>query len=256
MLNNQTAPTRKLKPLLKPIARGFTGMLLGGMLSQNLYATTITESMLLDCPTPKPFNARYDTPQTIPINASAHIQLTMTGPQQFRYESKVSALWQTQTEVSTFLWSKQSLKALSYSQERKGFGRKKASQILFDIPQKKVTFSKDGTQTEHTLQGFTVDMLTEQLLVGCLIHKGLTAFEIPTFTKGQFVPHRFEVKQKETLTIAEKPHPTIRVEKVHNSKDRTTTLWFSQKNPYLLVKIEQKDKRKKYTLLLKTVSGI
>jgi len=231
-------------------------MLAGFIFSHNAQATTITEKMLLDCPTPKPFNARYNTPQSIPISASAHIQLTATSPHQFRYESKVSALWQTQAEVSTFLWSKQSLNALSYTQERKGFGRKKASQIFFNAPQKKVTFSKDGTRTEYAAQGFVVDILTEQLLVGCLIQKGLTTFEIPTFTKGQFVPHRFEVKRKETLMIAEQPYPTLRVEKVHNSQERTTTLWFSEKNPYLLVKIEQKDKRKKYILLLKTVSGL
>lgn len=231
-------------------------MLLGFMLNHSAYATTVTESMLLDCPTPKAFNARYDTPQSIPINASAHIELTTTSPHQFRYVSKVSALWQTQTETSTFLWSKQLLNALSYTQERKGFGRKKTSQIIFDHSQKKITFSKDGTHAEHSMQGFVVDILTEQLLVGCLIQKGLTTFEFPTFTKGQFIPHRFEVKRKETLMIAEEPYPTIRVEKVHNSQERTTTLWFSQKNPYLLVKIEQKDKRKKYTLLLKTVSGL
>ena len=124
-------------------------MILGFMLSHSAYATTITEQMLLDCPTPKPFNARYDTPQSIPINASAQIQLSATSPHQFRYESKVSALWQTQTEVSTFLWSKQSLNALSYTQERQGFGRKKASQIFFNAPQRKVTSSKDGTRTEH-----------------------------------------------------------------------------------------------------------
>ena len=252
MHSNREEPTK----ILKSTNLEFMGMLLGFIFSHSAYATVITEKMLLDCPTPKPFIARYDTPQSIPINANAHIQLIETSPHQFRYESKVSALWQTQTETSTFFWSKQSLKALSYTQERKGFGRKKSSQISFNPPQKKVTFSKDGTHTEHTMQGFVVDILTEQLLVGCLVSQGLTRFEIPTFTKGQFVPHRFEVKGKEMLMIAEKPYPAIRVEKVHSSQERTTTLWFSQKNPYLLVKIEQKDNRKKYALLLKTVSGL
>ena len=211
----------------------------------------VNEKDILNCPQPKPFSAEYYTPRSLPIRGNVKIQLiALKEPNHYYYESKVSALWQTQTESSHLVWGPGEFFIKSYYSERKGFGKKKENKIIFDQNKKKMTYYKDDQIVEKELPSFIVDTLSEQLLVSCLVKKGYTNFEIPTFTKGELAPHSFKVVKEEKIKTGEGSIATYKVEKIHRSTERTTILWLSKEHPYLIVKIEQNDNRKKYSILL------
>ena len=140
-----------------------------------------------------------------------------------------------------------------YTYERSVLGKKRSQSISFDH-QNGIALSEGEETTRIPLTENYFDTLSYQLALREALSKGETDFQFKVIDKNKIKVYEFSCTGKEQLEINNKTYDTLRVIRVRENDKRKTTLWFSPSMDYLMVKLQQNEDGREYSLELESYS--
>ncbi len=215
------------------------------------------------------YSARYDG---LPFGGKAVRTLTYDhNSGLFSLVTKANSFLMKLREQSEFHWNAADCQATPnhYTYKRTGLGKNKRHEIHFDYTQTqeqkdarsnlnmggKATYTtKNKTSLYDTPFGST-DRLTEQLVVRCLVQQGVKEMTIHVARKSKMVTHAFKVVGEEEVKTPLGILNTTKVARIHDDAERKTLLWFAKAHDYALVKLEQIDEGKRYSIELDAIEN-
>jgi hypothetical protein len=216
----------------------------------------------------RPFNAVYTADyQGMPVRAKAVRELQAGPDGVWTFTSSAKALFASIQEASEFHLRSGNIEPASYHYKRSGLGRARKNRIDFDWRGGTADGERsDGRTWQLELAGGTQDKLGYQLQM----RLDLLAAQVSR-QEGQPWPtlryqiadgrrlreYLFEVAAEEVVTTPVGQLNTIRLERVRDRDDRTSTVWLALDWDFLMVRFEQREEKSGFDLSLKnaTIEG-
>ncbi len=204
-----------------------------------------------------PFVATYNANANgLPFKGSAIKTLTITPDGNLLMKSNAKAPFNKIEEESLFSWKNCNSQPIYYRYKRKTLTKKKHYSHQYNWLTKNVTYQHSDKVKNIPIHTTSLtDRVSEQLVVRCKVRKGLRSFNITTLHKDTIKKNKYHVIMEETVTTPLDTFHTLKVEKKHLNKDRTTHFWLAKDLDYAIVKIIQKDEKNTYTISLKEYSS-
>lgn len=209
----------------------------------------------------KPFVLTYTAKYAgLPFRGSATRVLSFNSvTQQYRLMTKAKGLFMNLKEEAHFQWDAQTCQSqpISYHHDRGGIGKDRWYKIEFDQHNNTATYHvKEGghiRQVQYNISEHTSDRLTEQMVLRCLIMQGAQTMNIEIARKDTLTTHTFKRIGYEQLTTPIGKFDTIKIARVHDDQAKRTLLWFAPELNHWLVRIDQFEKNKHYSVRLSKV---
>lgn len=213
-----------------------------------------------------PFIAEYDVEtNALPLSGDGIRSLRHLGSGRYRMEQIAKSFLLTRREISEFKMKNCNIKPLSYRYEQSGIGRDSRQLLDFSADQSEVTYEADKKQQQIILpqDRRIYDRLSETIALQCLlIERGAEPdtlkdpLKLTVVDKGSIRDHVFAITSTETIQMAKSEMKALRVERVRDTDDRQTILWFAPGHNYALIKMQQINDGKTITFSLKSIKQI
>ncbi|MBU2886852.1 DUF3108 domain-containing protein [Gilvimarinus agarilyticus] len=155
-------------------------------------------------------------------------------------------------EISHFDWpTPERLRPTSYTYERSGLGRDRSAKLDFDWETGKVTNNVQDKPWKMTIEPGVLDKLSFQIQLQHDLIAGKTenlAYDIAD--GGRLKHYQFEVVAEETLETPLGKVDTVKIKRSREDDDRITYAWMAPKYDYLLVRMQQEEGSKVYTIYI------
>lgn len=170
----------------------------------------------------------------------------------FNADSMVGKVTET-TEVSWNL-KEQRIIPQHYIYQRKGLGKDRDDELLFDWAANKVTNVKNAqSQVLDAGKNFQ-DSLSYQIQLSQDLIAGKKRFEYSITNGRKIKQYKFEIVGEEVLTTPLGDVKTVKVKRTRDKSELVTYAWFAKDFQYLLVRLQQEENGSAYTIYISKAS--
>jgi len=209
----------------------------------------LANSALADQPPPNPYTASYEA-RAMGMRTSAFRTLEAVDNNRFRLNhglsvSVLGANLITANESTEFLWQSQTAVPQQYHYQQSGV-RRRDEQVDFDWQQSVAVMKRDGREQTQVLSAGMQDNLSfsAQMSADLLNQPDLRvtdtvlSYEILDARRLEF--HEYRVTGEELINTAAGELHTLKLERVRDTDSgRSTVLWLSTQNQFILAKLLQ-----------------
>ncbi|MAJ87007.1 MAG: DUF3108 domain-containing protein [Cellvibrionales bacterium TMED148] len=197
-----------------------------------------------------PYNAVYSAKYNgLPITAVK--TLTQTSDSHFLEELRASGLMINLREASNYRVSDNGqLTPLDYQIDRSFMGIRRSEFQNFDWEEKNAHYQRGEKSSIAPIEIGVLDIPTQYMQLRRDLAVGAEKFEYSVISRGQHQTYRYEFVRHETLATPIGNLETIMMRRLRQNDTRVTNLWFAEDWHYLLVKLEQIENKKDYSMLL------
>lgn len=223
-------------------------LLISGVLSIALLsAATVTQAADL----PKTFDNEYKA-KLYGFNITVTNRLTKTGTNQYDLLFKAESMIGSITETSRMLWDaeQQTVTPLRYVYARRGLGKKRDAELLFDWQKKTVTNNVQKTTWSMDIAQKVQDKLSYQLQLQQDLINGHSNFNYQIADGGRLKEYKFEKIGEEMLETPLGKVMTVKVKRSRENDDRITYAWLAKDWEHMLVRLQQEEGGDAYTIYI------
>lgn len=215
-----------------------------------------------------PFVSAADAPKTFDnlykaklygFNITVTNRLTQTSDGNYELLFKADSLLGSITEQSYMQWNaeQQTVSPLKYTYARRGLGKDRNAELLFDWNNKSVTNNVQKTRWEMDISQKVQDKLSYQLQMQQDLLNGHERFEYQIADGGRLKKYQFTTEGEEVLDTPLGKVKTVKIKRSREDNDRVTYAWLAKDWNYLLVRLQQEEKGDVYTIYIHkaTVDG-
>jgi hypothetical protein len=223
-------------------------------LSLSLCASALSAAQLT------PFTASYAADmKKIPVNGEAIHTLTQNTDGTWHLSFTAGMFVARLSEESNLRLEEGKIVPLTYKYERRGLGRGRETNQVFDWDNKEVTGEYKGEAFTLPTEPGLLDKTTYQLALQRDLMAGLTEMSYKVVDGDEIDEYNFKVIGEDRVTTRAGQFDAVEVERVRDADSkRQTTLWFAKDWNYLLVRLSQVETDgQHYRIMLKeaTVGG-
>ena len=178
--------------------------------------------------------------------------LIKTSDSQFSEQLKASGLLITLSESSNYRVSNSGqLIPLDHQIDRSIMGIRRSEFQVFDWKEKNAQYRRGKKTSNAPIEVGVLDIPTQYLQLRRDLIVGKDKFEYPVISRGKHQTYRYEFVRRETLATPIGKIDTVMMRRLRENKMRATNLWLAENWNFLLVKLEQIENKKDYSMLLK-----
>lgn len=184
--------------------------------------------------------------------------LKQTSEDHYELRSEAKNLFASIREVSEFEIGDNQLRPLSYSYERKVFGRSTTEKIAFDWSEGVAHYTRsDRSQnnTSHEIQPGILDPALYQLAMQADLAQGRDAFSYSFIKRKRIETYIFTKQPGDKLKIGKQTYDSEVVSRKDRDKDKSTTIWVIPAINYQVGQIEHTDDGDTYQIRLAEYEG-
>ena len=198
-----------------------------------------------------PYKATYSAKYNgLPITAVK--TLVKTSESQFSEQLKASGLLITLSESSNYRVSNNGqLIPLDHQIDRSIMGIRRSEFQIFDWKGKNAQYRRGEKTSNAPIEVGVLDIPTQYLQLRRDLIFGEDKFEYPVISRGKHQIYRYEFVRRETLATPIGKLDTVMMRRLRENDMRVTNLWLAENWNFLLVKLEQIENKKDYSMLLK-----
>lgn len=191
---------------------------------------------------PTPFEARYKaTYNGSEFEDAVYRKLERLPDGRYRHSYSADHLLFFLHEESVLEMKGCTTRPVHYSSKRGNFFRKREKTIDFDWEKNSAHFNDEGKRGEFKLDSDTVDPMSVYLRIACQVTGELGVLTYAETDDDHISPRQYRLLGTELLKTSNGDIDTVRIEKVHNNKKRTTYIWLMASNPIVVVRVRQND---------------
>lgn len=204
---------------------------------------------------PKTFNNVYKA-KLYGFNITVTNRLTKTSDNQYDLLFKFDSMLGSITETSRMLWNpaQQSVTPFHYVYTRRGLGKNRDAELLFDWQNKTVTNNVQKTTWSMDIAQKVQDKLSYQLQLQQDLINGHSKFSYQIADGGKLKQYNFEKVGEELLKTPLGNVMTVKVKRSRENDDRITYAWLAKDWDYLLVRLQQEEDGKTSTIYITKAS--
>jgi len=225
-------------------------------------AATHQEAAATDKSTLKPFSLTYKAKYAgLPFSGTAFRRLQYD-PETQRYTliTQANSFLMQLKENAQFRWDQQQCQAIPirYEYKRSGIGKNKHHWVEFAANRQEATYYSKNRQgkiksSTYETPSVVADRLSEITVLRCKLMQGASQIEIDLVRKSRVVTHSFQKVAEEVLETPIGPLKSIKVARVSEDGDKQTFAWFAPEHNYWLIRLEQVEDNKRYTVMLQSI---
>lgn len=223
-----------------------------------LSATALLSLNVLAAEAPKPFDNVYKA-KLYGFNITVTNRLTKTDDGLYNLLFKADSMIGSITEESQMQWNaeQQTIAPLKYTYARRGLGKDRNAELLFDWKNKTVTNNVQKTSWEMDIAQKVQDKLSYQLQMQQDLLNGRESFEYQIADGGRLKKYQFTTVGEEMLETPLGKVNTVKIKRSREDNERVTYAWLAKDWNYLLVRLQQEEKGEAYTIYIHkaTVDG-
>lgn len=171
-----------------------------------------------------------------------------TQEMQFRAESWFASIHET----SRLRFDEKTSKVipLHYTYKRRGAGRNRDAELIFNWDTHTVTNNVQNTTWKMDIIENVQDKLSYQLQIQQDLMDGKKEFVYQIADGGRLKEYGFEVVGEEAVKTPLGTINTVQVKRTRKNDDRSTYAWLAKDHDFLLVRMQQEEKGKTYVINL------
>lgn len=200
---------------------------------------------------PKTFDTEYKA-KLYGFNITVTNRLTKTGDNKYDLLFKAESMIGSVTETTSMLWNakQQSVTPLHYVYKRRGLGKNRDAELLFDWNKKTVTNNVQKTTWNMDINQRVQDKLSYQLQLQQDLINGHNNFTYQIADGGRLKEYKFEKVGEEMLETPLGKVMTVKVKRSRENDDRITYAWLAKDWNHLLVRLQQEENGDAYTIYI------
>lgn len=198
------------------------------------------------------FSATYKV-QAEGITGTATRTLTKQG-NGYRYSVKGSALGASINQSSDFTMSASSVVPSKSSSSTKFLGIGNTHSVAFNGAKKSVASTYKGKTTNISMPRQAYDDLSLEVKIRQELMAGKFSGSYPLVKRTNIENTKFKKAGTSKITVPAGTYEVLRIDRVHDDKDRTTSFWLAPSLDYLPVKVSQTDDGKVYSMELTKIN--
>jgi len=200
---------------------------------------------------PKTFDNQYKA-KLYGFNITVTNRLTKTGDNQYTLLFKAESMLGSITETSSLAWNQQqqTVTPQHYVYARRGLGKKRDADLLFDWNKKTVTNNVQKTTWNMDINQKVQDKLSYQLQLQQDLINSKDHFNYQIADGGRLKDYKFEKIAEETLETPLGKVKTVKIKRSRENDDRVTYAWLAKDWNYLLVRLQQEENGDAYTIYI------
>lgn len=141
-----------------------------------------------------------------------------------------------------------------YSYQRKGLGKSRDDELVFDWSTNKVTNLKNNQiQALDAGKNFQ-DSLSYQIQLSQDLMAGKKQFEYAITNGSKIKQYTFDIVGEETLATSLGDVKTVKVKRTRDKDELVTYAWFAKDYQYLLIRLQQEENGSAYTININRAS--
>lgn len=192
---------------------------------------------------PLPFTAYYDA-RFQGLKAQAEISLTQLTHNEFLANSSISirvfgVTISTIRENSYFEWYNDIPRPYYYEYLQSGIGGRNHS-VHFDWQNNLAIATAQEESVELQLENSTLDELSMYALIKKELLKGAGEIKFAVIDRNIIKEYHYRIIAEEEVLTTSGTFSAIKVERIRESSDRITQLWFAKNHDMLLIKLYQR----------------
>ena len=192
------------------------------------------------------YSAKYNGLRIIAVKT-----LTQTSDSHFLEELSASGLLVTLSESSNYRVSDLGqLIPLDYRIDRSIMGIRRTEVQNFDWIKKNAQYKRGEESSNVPIEIGVLDIPTQYMQLRRDLTMGADKFEYSVISRGRPQTYRYELVRQERLATPIGDLDTIMMRRLRDNDTRVTNLWFAKDWHFLLVKLEQIENKKDYSMLL------
>lgn len=190
------------------------------------------------------------------IEATSRFQPTSAEAGTYQYYFNADSMIGSITETTNVTWSEkdQTFTPHRYTYLRKGVGKSRDDELVFDWPNRKVTNIKNNRVLPLEGHSKIQDSLSYQLQLRQDLMAGKTNLEYSLTNGRKIKKYKFELVGEEKLKTPLGEVQTIKVKRSHVDDNAEVYAWFAKDFHYLLVRLQQEENGSAYTIYLSKAS--
>lgn len=215
------------------------------VLAAGLYALSHMAAVSAD---PEPFRLSYRLTSDGTEIGEVEQTLRSTGPQRWRFESRVnpagfltSLVTGRIEEVTELEQAGERLRPLSYRFRRHGLGRDRDVRVRFDWPRHQVHNEVNGSRWSMAVPDDALDKHALVLAVTADLRADRLAAAYPVADGGQLKTYLHQRAGSERLTTELGQFDTVKVRRIRPGRQRDTLFWHAPALDHIPVRIERLD---------------
>lgn len=197
---------------------------------------------------PKNFEAVYKARyHGISITATRSLKTLADGSQKFTFhaDSWLASL----KETSLFRWREDNhIQPIRYQYSRKGLGRSREAVLDFDVSNNRVVNNVERRPWKMHVPDGVLDKLNYQLQIQADLLSGKPLLQYKIADGGSLKEYAFEVMGEEVVKTSAGRFNAVKIRRLREDDDRTTTFWMARDWDYLIVRLQQKEDDSTYEI--------
>ncbi len=186
------------------------------------------------------------------FNVTVTNRLTSLGNNQYDLLFKAETMIGSVTETSRMQWlpETKTIQPLHYVYKRRGLGKKRDADLSFNWLEKSLINNVDNSRWQMNIVDQVQDKLSYQVQLAQELRAGKKNFTYQIADGGELKEYRFEVLGEELLETPLGKVNTIKVKRSRSNNKRVTYAWVAPDWHYLLVRLQQEEGGKAYTIYI------
>lgn len=182
-------------------------------------------------------------------------RLTKTDDNQYDLLFKMDSMLGSITEISSMQLSDENIiQPLHYNYKRRGLGKNRDADLSFNWEDKTVINNVENTRWKMDIADHAQDKLSYQLQMVQELRAGKKKFNYNVADGGELKDYAFEVLDEEMLDTPLGKVKAVKVKRSRSNNKRITYAWLAPDWEYLLVRLQQEEGGKSYTIYINKAS--
>ena len=196
------------------------------------------------------FNAQYSASYNgFPVKAVKTLE--QTSDNRFSEELDVSGFLVQMTESATFELAKNGqLTPIAHQVHRSVMGINRSESQSFDWEEGNAHYQRGERTKKAAISAGILDIPTHYLQLRRDLANNMNIFEYPVIARGKSKIYRYKIVGHETLDTPLGELETVKMQRLREHEKRVTNLWLAKNWYYLMVKLEQIENKKDYSMLI------
>lgn len=197
---------------------------------------------------PQTFNNEYST-RVLGFNITAQHQLSRLDNGEQRLHFLAKTWFASIEEITEFAWDEDgNVRPLRYSYKRRGLGRNRDRQLVFDWDAGTVTNVLENKSWQMDVSKNIQDQLSYQIQLQRDLINGRENLHYLIADKGGLREYNFEIVGEEVLDTPLGKVNTVKVMHSRKNHNRVTYAWLAKDWDYLLVRLQQEEDGDSHTI--------
>jgi len=217
--------------------------------------TLLTMSMAQAVPAPSSFETSYNA-KLYGFNISATSRLSPLPNGNYEYYFNADSMVGKVTEMTEVIWNAKEQRIIPqrYIYQRKGMGKNRDDELVFDWSANKVTNVKNAQSQVLDAAKNIQDSLSYQIQLSQDLIAGKKQFDYSIANGRKIKQYKFEIVGEEVLTTPLGDVKTLKVKRTRDKSELVTYAWFAKDFQYLLVRLQQEENGSAYTIYISKAS--